>query len=86
MKEVYRFIVGVSNLSSGGSSSSSFGSIFGSSSSSLGSSLGSSGITHACFLIDRDLFEYGANKDRLMKGIMMLVELMDMIGVQLEML
>ena len=62
MKEVYRFRVGVSNLSSGGSSSSSFGSIFGSSSSSTSSSLGSSGITHACFLIDRDLFEYGANK------------------------
>ena len=64
MKEIYKFRVGVVNLSSGGSSSSFLGSFFGSSFGSSSSSLGSSGITHACFLIDRDLFEYGANKDK----------------------
>ena len=58
MKQVYRFRVGVSNLGS----SSSLGSSL---SSSFGFFLGSSrGLTHACFLIDRDLFDYGANKDK----------------------
>ena len=56
MKEVYKFRVGVRNL--GGSGSSGSGK-------STGSSSGAFGYNHACFLINKDLFEYGTGDDKI---------------------
>ena len=55
MQQIYRFRVGVRNL--GGSGSSGSGQ-------STGSSSGSSGFNHACFLINKDLFEYGTGANQ----------------------
>lgn len=55
MQQIYRFRVGVRNLSGSGSSGSG---------KSTGSSLGSSSFNHACFLINKDLFEYGTGDNQ----------------------